>query len=365
MKMITITILTVALWACTDSSTDNPQQCQNPTSVCSDNDGVRTDVQVDPSEDTDTSVVEADSFVADPETLDTIDAGESSDMGEGQILADMEGEEESDAEAFVKVSAGGYHSCALKGSGTAVCWGRNNHGQVTVPNRTFTDISTNYWHSCGVATSGEILCWGDNEFGQSDGIEGDFVQVSAGYMHTCGLLANGEVLCSGLEDIRVEPPSGPFTEINSGWYHTCALRLDQTMVCWGMNSDDQLGPIPEAQWSAVAAGGLHTCGVTQTENENAVVRCWGSNEFGQGTPDMLGGDAVANLSAGIEHNCAVFSDGTTQCWGRNNRGQSNPATSAMIEISAGLDHSCGLSLSNQVLCWGQNNHGQSDAPSAQ
>ncbi len=353
MKTIATIIVLAMLCACTDDSTNSDALCQPNDAVCSDRDSGQTDT----GSNTDTADGALDSG---SEDVDAVDSTVSVDIGQEQSVVDANHPSQDELDVFVKVSAGGYHSCALKRSGLVQCWGRDNYGQSTVPGERFKDISTNYWHSCGVSNAGDILCWGDNEFGQSNGIEGDFVQVSAGYMHTCGLDTNGEVRCSGLEDGRIEPPSGPFIEIDSGWYHTCAVRMDQTAVCWGMNSDNQLGPIPDEVWRTVSAGGLHTCGLTQDADESDVVRCWGSNEFGQGASDSLSGDSIEQLSAGIEHTCVVYNDGTSQCWGRNNRGQSNAATSPVSQVSAGLDHTCGLTLDGDILCWGQNNHGQTD-----
>src|SRR5881628_599235 len=37
-----------------------------------------------------------------------------------------------------QVSAGGYHSCALRTDGTVACWGLNRYGQATAPAGVFT-----------------------------------------------------------------------------------------------------------------------------------------------------------------------------------------------------------------------------------
>ena len=131
---------------------------------------------------------------------------------------------------YVKVAAGGYHTCAIKHNGELYCWGRNNYGQTDVVEGRYLDVSTNYWHTCAVTDEGNITCWGDNEFEQALPRSGDFVAVAAGYMHTCGLLQNGEVECWGLDDARIIAPEGPFISIDAGWYHTCGVRMDQSAV---------------------------------------------------------------------------------------------------------------------------------------
>jgi alpha-tubulin suppressor-like RCC1 family protein len=63
------------------------------------------------------------------------------------------------------------------------------------------------------------------------------------------------------------------------------------------------------------------------------VKCWGRGSFGQlgdGTKDekkLPGADVIKNLSsvkavsAGVNHSCALKTDGTVACWGLNDQGQ--------------------------------------------
>ena len=81
---------------------------------------------------------------------------------------------------FTQVSAGGYHTCGLKGDGTVACWGENDYGQSTPPAGTFTQVSAGYGHTCGVKSDGTVACWGTNDYGQSTPPAGTFTQVSAG-----------------------------------------------------------------------------------------------------------------------------------------------------------------------------------------
>ena len=99
-------------------------------------------------------------------------------------------------DAFLSVSAGGYHSCGIQGDRSAVCWGRDNHGQSRAPTGQFRHISANYWHSCAITLAGEAQCWGDNEFGQADAPNDIiFESVTSGYMHSCGRTSEGAVHC--------------------------------------------------------------------------------------------------------------------------------------------------------------------------
>lgn len=72
------------------------------------------------------------------------------------------------------------HSCAVMTSGAALCWGRNVEGQLgdgtTGTRLTPTPVSglssgvaslvTGWEHTCAVTTSGQALCWGRNNEGQ-------------------------------------------------------------------------------------------------------------------------------------------------------------------------------------------------------
>src|SRR4051812_29224951 len=73
------------------------------------------------------------------------------------------------AAASGRLSASGYHSCAIKTDGTPVCWGDNGDGETSVPAGTgaLTAISAGGYHTCAITTDGTPVCWGDNGFGQA------------------------------------------------------------------------------------------------------------------------------------------------------------------------------------------------------
>ena len=70
---------------------------------------------------------------------------------------------------------------------------------------------------------------------------GDFVEVSSGNGHTCGLGTNGVVDCWGdNDDGQANAPSGIFTAVSAGGFHSCAIRQDdRTVECWGNNDEGQ------------------------------------------------------------------------------------------------------------------------------
>ena len=233
----------------------------------------------------------------------------------------------------VAVAARGYHSCALLGDGTVWCWGRNSDGQLGVtpsgsqcpttpgffcsstPVRaagitSAAGVIAGGYHTCALFGDGTAQCWGRNDDGQLG--DGTFTTSST------------PVPVGGLTGAAA---------VTGGFYHTCALLGDGTVQCWGRNAEGQLGDgssigtraptrvIGITGALAVSGGFQHTCALLS----DGTVQCWGRNAEGQlgdgtttssSTPVRVGGvtGAVA-VSAGILHTCALLANGTVKCWG--------------------------------------------------
>jgi alpha-tubulin suppressor-like RCC1 family protein len=138
------------------------------------------------------------------------------------------------------LSTGGGHSCELKPSGEAVCWGNNYHGQLgngesgsnahsalpvavvdasgNLPGMQFKSITSGEVHGCGLTQAGAAYCWGHNASGQlGNGTTQD---------------SSMPVLVSGGKN---------FTLIAAGQDSTCGLTSDNQIYCWGYNHSGQLG----------------------------------------------------------------------------------------------------------------------------
>jgi alpha-tubulin suppressor-like RCC1 family protein len=144
---------------------------------------------------------------------------------------------------------------------------------------------------------------------------------------------------------------GGLQSISTGAHHTCVLLDNAYVRCWGYNAYGQLGTNstqsigdnehPDSIGNInlvgnaiqVVTGGYHTCALLDT----GFVRCWGQNTYGQ-----LGYGNTENVGDGEP----VSSQGYVNLGGRATR------------LAAGLSHTCAVLTTGKVRCWGLNNHGQ-------
>ena len=285
-------------------------------------------------------------------------------------------------ETFAAISSGGLHACGLRASGSVACWGQNARGQATAPagvnfgvnqfntlvgsmlvDETEIAISSDGSHTCGLKVDGSAVCWGRNSHGQATPPVGEtFATISSGGWHTCGLRADGSgvVICWGgrNEDRPVMPPAGEtFATVSSGSHHTCGLRVDGSAVCWGWNRAGQASPPNGEVFTAISSGGFHTCGL----RADGSPVCWGHFSGGETMPPM--GETFVTISSGSHHVCGLRVDGSAVCWGRNVNGETTlPTGNTFAAISGGAYHTCGLRADGSAVCWGYNEYGQATPP---
>ena len=237
------------------------------------------------------------------------------------------------------------------------CWGRNNHGQLDVPQGQYLAVSTSYWNTCLLNTDGSVRCIGDPQFGHLGVPEqSSAVAVTAAYMHACLLDGTGDVVCWGLDDSgRLNAPDGPFVQVDAGWFHTCGRDSQGGVVCWGMNSDgqtdvpDDLGLPKQLLWAA------HTV----VRSSNLVMWSAGAPMSLDNSPRPL---ANPTLSAGAEHNCAVNDTGGVVVGDRMLELNAMCPLVSLLSKSVQASTIPALSPSMVRPFAGQNNHGQSMPP---
>jgi len=231
------------------------------------------------------------------------------------------------------VAVGYFHTCVLTTARGVKCWGYNGSGQLGDGTNTdrwspvdvvgltsgVSAVAVFGRHTCALTTVGGVKCWGSNYSGQlGDGTTDDrWMPVDV-----VGLTSGVSVVAAG------------------GW-HTCALTTAGGVKCWGWNDHGQLGDGTTADhWtpvemvnltsgaSAVTAGATYTCALTTARG----IKCWGANDSGQlgdgtttehWTPvevvDLTSG--VSAVAAGGAHTCALTNAGGLKCWGENGSGQ--------------------------------------------
>jgi alpha-tubulin suppressor-like RCC1 family protein len=146
-----------------------------------------------------------------------------------------------------------------------------------------------------------------------------------------------------LEPTRVGSDEG-WSAIAAGGLHTCGLRSG-ALYCWGFNTSGELGigdvlsrasPVQTGcldgtcpdDWVAIGPGGFHTCAI----REEGALWCWGGNLFGNLGIGRTGGDLPTPqavrpderwraVAGGEAHGCAIRDDGALFCWGQNVSGQ--------------------------------------------
>lgn len=309
-----------------------------------------------------------------------------------------------------ELATGSVHNCALTAQGAVWCWGSNHLGQLGnytpaisalpvavlgVSDASAVAAGSNH-HSCAVVTDGRIKCWGNNQYGAlGNGTTSSFptyqpvdvanlvgaIDVVTGAGHTCALMASGTAKCWGSNysgelgmGLTGPRPLVPFdvvqlsgvTALAAGRNHTCALLEDGSVRCWGANHDGQLGrgtsgdsgfaipaPVPGLEGVAsLMAGYSHNCAVLAT----GVVKCWGSNQYGQlglgdtatrtspvEVPGIVG---VLRMAGGRAHTCADLADGPTKCWGDNSFGQLGAGSAGHstrpVAVLAAIDQHTGI-----------------------
>ncbi len=161
--------------------------------------------------------------------------------------------------------------------------------------------------------------------------------------------------CEGFWNSPGSSPPTPILSVAVGASHTCAVFSDKKMKCWGLGTGGQLG-----------------LGSTVTKGD-------GAGEMGTNLAFVDVSDSV-QVSAGLQHTCALLDGGAVKCWGGNGSGQlglghvttkgTSPADMGAnlvavdlgtgrtaAKLVSGNMHSCALLDNGSVKCWGSNTYG--------
>jgi len=294
----------------------------------------------------------------------------------GNISQDLPGQITTPAPGgWASITGGQDHVCATRTDGTLWCWGDNAQGQlgigshtgqnlpqqVTTPAREgWASVTAGAFHTCAIRAGGTLWCWGWNQNGQ---------------------LGPGNRTVQDVPEQVVAPARGGWASVTAGFDFTCAIRTDHTLRCWGEDQPGQVTTPAPGGWASVTAGDDHTC-ATRTDG---TLWCWGDNYWGQlgngnhtdqSLPQQVTTPARggwASVKAGGFHTCATRIDGSLWCWGDNDQGQlgignltsqdlprqvTTPARGGWASVTAGEYHTCATRTDGTLWCWGRNENGQ-------
>ena len=260
------------------------------------------------------------------------------------------------------ISAGEYHTVALKPDGTVVATGYNYKGQCDVDDLTdIVAISAGDYHTVALKSDGTVVAVGANGNGQCDVDEwADIVAISAGDYHTVALKSDGTVVATGSNSF-CQCDVGGWTDIvaiSAGTCHTVALKSNGKVVAVGDNSYGQCDVGGWTDVVAISAGSHHTVSI---RSNNTVVAV-GTNGSGQCDVDEWS-DVVA-ISTGYYHTVALKSDSSVITTCDNNYGQCDVDDwTDIVVISAGYSHTVGLKSDGTVVAVGYNGYGQCNVSS--
>ena len=238
-----------------------------------------------------------------------------------------------------QVSAGGSHTAAIKTDGTLWLWGNNrddgdqpggqlgeNYTAITKSSPVQTvaggtnwkQVSAGGYHTAAIKTDGTLWLWGD---GLSGRLGDDSAESRSSPVQT---IAGGT----------------NWKEVSAGTYHTAAIKIDGTLWLWGRNNSGYLGiddtanrssPVQTisggTNWKQVSAGSDHTAAI----KTDGTLWVWGSGLYGKlGTDDIVnrsspvqtvsGGTNWKQVSAGTFLTAAIKTDGTLWLWGGSGSG---------------------------------------------
>jgi len=263
----------------------------------------------------------------------------------------------SEATNIVAVSAGAYHSLALRTDGTVIAWGNNSYGRVPASATNVIGICTGAKsvHSLARRADGTVVAWGNNSSGECNvpASATNVIGLAVGSGHSLALRADGKVVAWGNNSYgQTTVPSSAtnIIAVTAGGNHSLAITREGRIISWGQNNNV---PSSVTNVVAVADGPLHNLAI----QSNGSLIGWGTsyydmtykrvvtaaNSYGQYSIPASATSVVA-VAVGEYHSLALRKDGTVIAWGKNDLLQCSGAANlfCVASVSAGMNHNLAL-----------------------
>ncbi len=280
---------------------------------------------------------------------------------------------------FSAVASGHYHVLALKNDGTVWAWGSNSDGQLGTGTNlnvnaqpaqvtTLSDvvaISAGGYHSLALKSDGTVWAWGSNLYG--------------GLGRGNNLSSSIPVQIPGLAGVK---------SISAGYFHSLLLKTDGTVWAFGYNGDGELGvgtttslTVPQqipslALVAGIAAGRFHSAylkrdGTVWSSGSNTQGQLGNNSNTNSLVPVQVSGlTGVSAICAGFYFSSALKSAGTVWAWGENTQNELGngsstnslvPVQVATVTTALGISsqgyHSLAALINGTVYAWGSNFNG--------
>lgn len=285
---------------------------------------------------------------------------------------------------IIAIDAGFQHNLAVRSDGLLFTWGGNPNGELglgsvtagvtpptQVPNLTgVTAVSAGVFHSLALRGDGTVWGWGQNTQGQ----------LGIGNM------------TSPITVPSKSPTLSNMVHISAGGAHSLGVRNDGTAWSWGINLNGQLGngasgasvatPVQvQTLHDAVSVAASSGNGFALTSDGS--LWSWGSNSGGslgngsgvsaQIPVEMPNFTGALGIAAGTDTSAAIRGTGTVWSWGLNNTGQFGSGASSAtptptpaqatgvttaVQIASGYYHSLARLSGGTVMAWGNNSFAQ-------
>ena len=222
------------------------------------------------------------------------------------------------------ISAGWYHTVALKEDGTIAAWGKEQYGILDIPTdlTNVKAISAGKHHTAALKEDGTVVEWGSRYIVESGGVarvpEG-LTNVKAiaiaGKAFTIALKENGTVVAWGIGEINIPADLTNVISITAGEFYAAALKEDGTIVMLGNYDYDP--PAGLTNIKAIASGINHMVAL----REEGTVAVWQAkkHDFAKDIGSPMDLKNVKAIDAGKYHMIALKEDGSVALWGSPQR----------------------------------------------